>query len=305
VRAPEDLWLDRGGVALHLLEWKVDGPPGPSPAILLLHGLGSNAHYWSRVAAHLPHRRLVALDQRGHGLSARPPHAPDVRSGYAMAELLEDIELSIRQTGLDRPVLAGHSWGATVALEFAARHPHSISGLFFVDGPVQSAANLFSWEEGQSYMQPPLPRYSSFRQAVEDNRRELEGAWGDDLEPFAFARLMPDGDSLILTLTAPIRLELLRGLYESQIDLLWTQLQVPAMALLARQGPSRVIAWRETGARKVAEAAPDVEVKWFETPHDIPLHAPAEVAADLERMAVRVSRPIPSEAAARQQLQDR
>ena len=221
-----------------------------------------------------------------------------------MEELLEDIEHSIHLLRLDRPVLGGHSWGATVALEFAARYPTSISGLVFIDGPVQSAANLFSWEDGQTYMQPPLPRYSSFQQAIDDNRRELEGAWGDDLEPFAFARLMQDGDSLILTLTAPIRLELLRGLYESPVDLLWTQLEMPATALLARVGPSRVIAWRETGARKLAEAASEVSVKWFETPHDIPLHAPMEVAAELEKMAIAVSAAAGSEPTARKQLQD-
>src|SRR4029079_1567030 len=56
---------------------------------------------------------------------------------------------------------------------------------------------------------------------------------GDDLEPFVEARVIDDGDGLVLTLTAPVRLALLRGLYDSQPDVLWPSLSVPAVALLA------------------------------------------------------------------------
>jgi pimeloyl-ACP methyl ester carboxylesterase len=72
VRGPTDEgYLDRGGVRLNWLEWAPSGPPEP-PAILLLHGLSSNARYWERVARRMNNRRLVALDQRSHGLSGRP-----------------------------------------------------------------------------------------------------------------------------------------------------------------------------------------------------------------------------------------
>jgi pimeloyl-ACP methyl ester carboxylesterase len=265
----------------------------------MLHGLSSSAQYWGRLAGHMPGRRLVALDQRGHGLSGRTPHSPPLPAGYATEALLADIEHVIKTLELQRPVLVGHSWGATISLEFAARHPLALSALVFIDGPVQSAANLFSWEEGQVFMQPPLPRYTSFAEAVDDVRRDFAGAWGDDLEPFVFSRLIQDGTSLTLTLTAPIRLELLRGLYESPVDSLWSQLEVPAHVLLAREGPSAVTAWRESGARKLERNAPNVRVKWFETPHDIPIHAPEAVAAEVEAVAKAAS-----ETAAREQLQD-
>jgi pimeloyl-ACP methyl ester carboxylesterase len=267
--------------------------------VLLLHGLGSSAQYWGRMAGHLSRRRIVALDQRGHGLTGRPPHAPPVPAGYATEALLADIEHVIKSLELRRPVLVGHSWGATISLEFAARYPLGLAALVFIDGPVQTAANLFSWEEGQVFMQPPLPRYTSFAQAVDDARRDFGVAWGDDLEPFVFSRLMPEGRSLILTLTAAIRLELLRGLYESPVDSLWTQLEAPAHVLLARDGPSSVTAWRETGARKLERNAPNVRMKWFDTPHDIPIHAPETVAAEVEAVAKAAS-----ETASREQLQD-
>ena len=302
---PADRWLERDGVSLHCLEWSPEAT-SVLPPVLLLHGLSSNAQYWGRIARRLEQRRVIALDQRGHGLTGRPPHSPALPAGYAMEALLGDIDHAIKVLELDRPVLVGHSWGATIALEFAARNPVAASALVFVDGPVQSAANLFSWEEGQAFMQPPLPRYSSFAQAVADCRDDFEGTWGDDLEPFVFARLMPEGEALILTLTASIRLELLRGLYESPVDMLWSQLEIPALALLARGGPSRVTAWRESGVKQLAKNAPNVTVRWFDTPHDIPLYAPEAVAAEVEAMAATATdSPLSeSEAAARQQLQD-
>jgi pimeloyl-ACP methyl ester carboxylesterase len=282
---PVDGWLERDGVSLHYVEWRPDAGAQPSPPLLLLHGLSSNARYWDRLAQKLPDRRIVALDQRGHGLTGRPPHAPDAGRGYATEALLEDASFVIDELALDKPVVVGHSWGATVALELVGPRPALASALVFIDGPVQSAANMFSWEDAQRIMQPPLPRFRTFTDAVAESARDFDGAWNDDLEPFVKARVMEDGGALILTLTAPVRLELLRGLYESQPDLLWPSIQVPAVALLAMRSFARISRSTDAGVNRLREIAPQVTVKWFDTPHDIPLFAPAEVAAEIERVS--------------------
>jgi pimeloyl-ACP methyl ester carboxylesterase len=255
------------------------------PPLLLLHGLSSNARYWERLARHLPERRLVALDQRGHGLTGQPPLTPTFPGGYAMDELLKDVDFVIAGLGLDKPVVVGHSWGATVALELVGSRHGSAGGLVFIDGPIQSAANLFSWEEAQKLMQPALPRFASFEEAVAQSRYDFAGAWDQDLESFVKARIVADGDRLVLTLTGPVRLELLRGLYEAQPDVLWPRVEVPAAALLARHGPARIASSREMGAAKLAELAPKVEISWYESPHDIPLFMPAEVASAIEHVS--------------------
>src|SRR3979409_2354605 len=90
---------------------------GHQPPLILLHGLSSNARYWERVARHLPERRMIALDQRGHGLTGQPPRVPAFPDGYAMEELLMDVDFVIAQLELEKPVVVGHSWGATIALE--------------------------------------------------------------------------------------------------------------------------------------------------------------------------------------------
>src|SRR5487761_1074493 len=300
--APVDGWLERDGVALHYLEWIPESVSSRQTSLLLLYGLSSNARYWERLAPRFSERRLIALDQRGHGLTGQPPRAPHFPDGYAMEELLKDVDFVIAELGLERPVVVGHSWGATVALEVVGTRHRSTGGLVFIDGPVQSAANLFSWEEAQKIMQPPLPRFKSFDEAVSQSRHDFESAWDQDLESFVKARIIPDADALILTLTAPVRLELLRGLYEAQPDVLWPQVEVPAAALLARQGPARIASSRETGAARLAELAPNVEVSWCDSPHDIPLFKPAEVASAIEHIAALAGGGA-SEAAARWQLQ--
>ncbi len=282
---PADGWLERGGVSLHYVEWKPEGEARGEPPVLLLHGLSSNARYWDRLGRQMQGRHLVALDQRGHGLTGRPPHAPDLASGYSMDQLIEDAAFVIGELGLQRPALVGHSWGATVALELVGNRPALASCLVFIDGPVQSAANMFSWEDAQRFMQPALPRFKDFDQALAQSQRDFVGAWADDLEPFVRARVVEDGDALVLTLTARVRLALLRGLYDSQPDVLWPRIEGPAVALLARGGPSMITGWKERGAALLATLAPDVEVRWFDTPHDIPLFAPAEVAAEIERVS--------------------
>ena len=202
-----------------------------------------------------------------------------------MDMLLEDAEFVIGELGLEKPMVVGHSWGATVALELVGTRPGLASALVFIDGPVQGAANMFSWEDAQRLMQPPLPRFATFADAVAESQRDFGGAWDDDLEPFVKARVVDDGDAYVLTLTAAARLQLLRGLYDSQPDMLWPHLDVPAVALLARGGPGSVSSWKEHGAALLATLAPNVEVRWFDTPHDIPIYAPAEVAAEIARVS--------------------
>jgi lipase len=201
-------------------------------------------------------------------------------------------------------VVVGHSWGAGVALELAATRPELVSGLVFIDGPVMSPATLFSWEEAQRVMQPPLPRFSSIKEAIAESRRDFGVAWDTDLEPFVEDRVMSDGEELVLTLTAPVRLELLRGLYDSQPEALWPRVAVPSVALLALRSFARVSRSADRGVARLGEIAPEVEIIWFDTPHDIPLFMPAEIAAEIERVARAASEGLESEAPAGEQLQD-
>src|SRR4029453_15633548 len=113
------------GVRLHARDWG-----GGGQAVVLLHGLASNARIWDGVAPRLVGAglRVVAVDLRGHADSAQPP------DGYGFETVGRDLEAALAALGLARPVLAGHSWGAGVALQYAADRPGSLAGLALVDG---------------------------------------------------------------------------------------------------------------------------------------------------------------------------
>lgn len=270
---PSEGRLSRDGADLHYVEWSPSAPV--APAILLLHGLGSNARYWDRVAQRLESRRLVALD-----LTPADPEAA------AMDRLLSGIAFAIQALHLYRPVVAGHSWGAGLALEFVARNLDLVSGLVFIDGPVGGVSRILSWEDVEALMQPPFPRYATLADAIADHKREHREAWGDDLRPFVEDGLRRDGDALVPTLTAPVRHRILRDLYDSDPEQLWPKVSVPAAALIARKSDARISRSTETGMERLREIAPAVRLQRFETPHDIPLYDPAGIAEEIQRVAL-------------------
>lgn len=278
--------LVREGVRLQALEWEPVGPPEPGPGLLLLHGLSSNARIWERTAAHLPGRRLVALDQRGHGGSERP-----VR-GYDWETLIADAAHAIGGLGLGRPVVAGHSWGASVALHLAASRPDLVAALASVDGPLGGPmSELMTWEQAAERMQPPLPVYPDLAAAAADTRRGIgERHWGDDLTGFVAAGLVAVEGGLASTLTAEVRLQILRQLYAAEPDRRWPRVAGPILVALADQpfpgaAESAFGTWRRRGAERVAELRPDAVVRWYHSAHDIPLIQPAQLAADLDHLA--------------------
>ncbi|MCR6632900.1 MAG: alpha/beta hydrolase [Magnetospirillum sp.] len=124
-RPPRGRFMELAGARLHLLE------AGAGPPVLLLHGNGASAEDF--VAGGLFHRlarrhRVIAVDRPGFGHSPRPPGA---WTAGAQADLLAQ---AIAGLGLGRPLVLGHSWGATVALALALDHPEAVGRLVLVSG---------------------------------------------------------------------------------------------------------------------------------------------------------------------------
>lgn len=95
----------------------VSGAEG-GPEYVLVHGIGMGHRYWSTLADTLAETgRVYALDLPGFGDAPEPEMPLDMAaSGDLLAELVEHF-------GLTRAVLIGHSMGAEIVAEAAARHP--------------------------------------------------------------------------------------------------------------------------------------------------------------------------------------
>jgi pimeloyl-ACP methyl ester carboxylesterase len=127
--------LKVNGLSLHYLDW---GPP-EAPPVVLLHGITGHARVWDHLAERLvPGRRVLVLDQRGHGDS---DPAPD--DDYRVATMADDLAAFAGSLGLDRFALLGHSMGGRVALQYAAGHAARLERLVVVDiGPDINLAGL-------------------------------------------------------------------------------------------------------------------------------------------------------------------
>jgi pimeloyl-ACP methyl ester carboxylesterase len=140
------------------------------PALLFLHGAFGHARVWDFVVEALPPTRMAfALDFPGHGLSQ---HAAS-EDRYAFDCLVEDVRAVVG--ALAEPViLAGHSLGSAVAMQYAAKYGSTLWGAVFLDidpcPPPRQAEHLN--EAGKS----PPRRYDDFERVVAAASRIAPGA---------------------------------------------------------------------------------------------------------------------------------
>jgi len=103
---------------------------GAERTILLLHGFASNRHEgWRRTGWHgafeRRRSRVIALDQRGHGESAKL-YEPEA---YTREKLAADALALLDHLGVERADVFGYSMGTRTALQLAIEAPHRVSNL--------------------------------------------------------------------------------------------------------------------------------------------------------------------------------
>ncbi len=125
-------WLDRpDGARIH---WEESGNPTGRPALYLHGGPGSGlgaGGYRQRFDPEV--YRIIGLDQRGCGRST--PWAIDDLGSLdrnTTAALIEDVEALRRHLGVERWLLHGVSWGSTLALAYALKHPERVTEVVLV-----------------------------------------------------------------------------------------------------------------------------------------------------------------------------
>lgn len=274
-------------VTLHVREWLP--AQGSSAAdrlpILLLHGLASASRIWDLVAPKIAeNRRVVALDQRGHGLSEKPDQ------GYDFATIVSDDLLAGDALGMgERFHLAGHSWGGNVAVEFAAAYPNRIATLSLVDGGFGMLRERpgATWETISRELAPPdfagTPR-ESFLGRV----RASNPAWRPELDDILLniVELRAD-DTVGPRLARASHMKILRAMWDEEAQNIYPAIRCPTQFILAEPAITdargdEFLAHKRRGAeaaRRLMTQCPHVDVVWLpDTIHDIPLHRPDELA---------------------------
>jgi proline iminopeptidase len=172
----------------NLVYWETRGNPSGKPALVVHGGPGSSC-LGSTGRSFDPDRyRIVLFDQRGCGRSL--PHASDPATDMSVnttEHLLGDMERLREHLGIERWLLHGGSWGSTLILAYAERHPERVSEIVILSVTTFRRSEIDWLYKGVARFFPEA--WERFRAGVPESERD-----GDLLA--AYARLMasPDED---------------------------------------------------------------------------------------------------------------
>jgi len=181
------------GVRIHYLD-----APGGSPPIVMLHGLSANAYCFSGLVGEglSPTFRIIAPDLRGRGRTDKPA------TGYSMAEHAADVIGLLDALGLDRVILAGHSFGGYVAIYLASKFPERIEKLIVIDAAITLNPRV------NELLKPSLDRLTRVSPSVDAYISEardaphLAGFWDAHIEQFFRAEIQENADGTAQSATS-------------------------------------------------------------------------------------------------------
>ena len=165
------------------------GNPDGKPAVSLHGGPGTGGshrptRFWD------PERyRVIRFDQRNCGYST--PHASDPAADMSLnttEHLLSDMERLREHLGIEKWLVNGGSWGATLALLYAQRHPDRVSEMIIPSMSLTRPEELEWLYRGARRFFPEA--WERFRQGVPEDERD-----GDLLA--AYSRLMENPDRTV------------------------------------------------------------------------------------------------------------
>ncbi|MFT4252897.1 MAG: prolyl aminopeptidase [Caulobacter sp.] len=116
-------WLSVGGP--HEIYYEECGAPRGKPAVILHGGPGGAINPTMRRFFDPSRWRMALFDQRGCGRS-RPNASLDDNTTWS---LIADIERLREHLGVEKWTVFGGSWGSTLALAYAIKHPDRVEGL--------------------------------------------------------------------------------------------------------------------------------------------------------------------------------
>lgn len=122
----------------HRVAWFQSGNPHGIPALIIHGGPGSGSSALHRGAFDPARFRIIQIDQRGCGLSTP---LGEVRHNHAAA-LVADMERLRHHLGIERWLVVGGSWGASLGLAYAGAHRAALTGLLLRGVFLTGAADM-------------------------------------------------------------------------------------------------------------------------------------------------------------------
>lgn len=268
--------------------------PGDGPTVLMAHATGFHGRTWDAVARALPGFRVLALDLRGHGRSAKTGE-PESWEIFGI-----DTAAFVRALGLRGVVGVGHSMGGHSVTIAAMREPEAFGGLLLVDPvmPLDRRPPPEGRGGASDYVRKRRNGWSSPAEMVARFKDRFPySSWQPEvLEDYARWGLLPspDGEGFVLACSPDME----GGTYAASGNgpamgaEVIPHIQAPVTVMRGRQPVPGVQAppfsTSPTPPQLASLFADGEDVLLPERSHFIPMEAPDAVAEQVRALAARV-----------------
>ncbi|MDQ2921223.1 MAG: alpha/beta hydrolase [Acidobacteriota bacterium] len=223
-------------------------------ALVLIHGWTCNLDYWRDQVPDLAQRnRVVAIDLPGHGQSDKPQVA------YSMDLFARAVEAVLRDAGVKRAVLVGHSMGTPVARQFYRKYPQKTLAIVIVDGALRPFGDKKMMDGFIAGFRGP-----NYKEA---GKQMFAGMAGPNLSPELQERIQAS----FLNTPQHVLVGAMEGMADESI---WGQdkINVPVLAILAKSP-----FWPADTEQFYRSIAPDLDFqKWDGVGHFLMMEKPKQ-----------------------------
>lgn len=210
-------------VKLEVLDWG-----GTGPYLVLLTGLGDNAHVFDEFAYQFTDRfHVIGITRRGFGKSSQPA------DGYDIDTRVRDNIAVLDSLKIKDAVFMGHSVAATELNKLGSDYPNRVKKLVYLDGMDLGAGD---WAKLPQPPGPPEPTASDLE--------SLQRFWALNARDDGFRRplaaivnaVKTDASGKIVDAVTPpeISAKIIKGLQPAKLD----RIKAPALAILNRVTPN-------------------------------------------------------------------
>lgn len=244
---PESRFARYGETKVH---YRVSGRG--AEALVFVHGWTCDSSFWRGQAKAFPAARVVALDLPGHGLSDKP------RTDYTLDYFARSIEAVLRDAGVKRAVLVGHSMGTPVVRQFYRLYPERTLGVVVVDGALR--------------LMLPKEQMEQFAARLNSDYRTVAPQMVDGmLTPVRDAKLKGEIRRAMLSTPDHVATSAMRGMADERVyekD----PIKVPVLAILAKSP-----FWAADTEEFLRTLAPKLEFHmWADVSHFLMMEKPLE-----------------------------
>ena len=231
-------------------------------AIVFVHCWTCNSEFWRDQVGAFPQYRVLALDLPGHGESEKP------KIEYTMEHFAKAVDAIMRDVGVKKAVLVGHSMGTPVTRRFYELYPKKTLGIVTVDGAL---IPMGPRAEVEKFFEPMYKDYRTAAPTFLDGM--LQPTW-PSVKPFIRSAMLATEDY--------VGTSAMKNMIEDSFAQ-HGKIEVPVLAVMA---PSPY--WPKNIEAQYRAVAPDIDFQmWTGVSHFLQLERPKEFNGQLKMFIVR------------------